>query len=67
MNPRAYEPDFAGSLHNFAVDLGNSGDREQARLAVQQAVEIYTRLAETSPAMFASNLERSQHLLASLS
>jgi hypothetical protein len=39
-------PDLAMSLNNLSIRLGALGRREQGLAAVEEAVEVYRRLAE---------------------
>ena len=51
--PTASEPSRrAQVLHNFAKDLGAARRREQALEAIEEAVELYRRLAAANPAAF---------------
>jgi tetratricopeptide (TPR) repeat protein len=49
-NPAVHEPDLALSLSNLGVVLAEVRRRDEALTAVQQAVEIYRRLAADNPA-----------------
>ncbi|MBF6522810.1 tetratricopeptide repeat protein, partial [Nocardia farcinica] len=48
-HPDAYLPDFASSLNNVAVDLGELGRREEGLAAAEEALKIYRVLAEHHP------------------
>ncbi len=47
------------SLNNLSNRLSETGDRAGALAAIQEAVEIYRRLAEANPARFEPDLARS--------
>ena len=44
------------SLHNWAIDLANAGQREQALAAIERAVSIHEDLADQTPAVYAPQL-----------
>jgi hypothetical protein len=49
-DPAAYEPYLAFSLNNLSARLAEAGRRRDGFIAIEEAVEIYRRLARANPA-----------------
>ena len=64
--PDAYLPDLAMSLNTLGVWLAAVGRREQAMAPAEEAVDLYRRLAEASPAMYADRAHLAAELVTSL-
>ena len=58
-NPAAYEPDLAMSLNNLSGRLGDAGRRDEGLAAIEEAVEVYRRLAAANPAAYEPDLASS--------
>jgi len=56
MRPEVFAPDFAGSVHNLSGCLGDMGRREDALVAIEEAVELYRALAAAQPPYHSAEL-----------
>ena len=54
------------SLNDLSLRLNDSGDSANAVRAIEEAVEIYRRLAQTKPATFEPHLAMNLHDLSGL-
>lgn len=53
LNRDAYLPDLAGSVNNLASRLAEAGRRADGLAAAQEAVQVYSELAESEPVLYA--------------
>ena len=62
-NPQVYEPGLARTLYNIGILYAVQDRYEEATLYMEEARNIYQRLAENYPTAFQKYFEKVEHVI----